>query len=303
MQDKHTQKKGLIVAAHGRRGSLEDSPGHHIPYLIRGRQLNVVCGDVVNWHFTEDQSIAVITEIQARKNSLERQPPNGAKKEILAANLTMLAAVCATEPDPDWFLIDRFLCSAELMGCQPLVVLNKKELMPTESEYRNTLVDYENIGYQVLYVSAKENSGIEELHQTLSGQIAILVGQSGVGKSSLINRLAPEAEITTQAISSATHEGRHTTTASAMHDLPNGGRLIDTPGVRDFIPAIPESATIQNGFREFLEHAAKCKYSNCLHLREPSCGVKLAVDSGTISNRRYESYKRLFNIVREQYTY
>ena len=298
MADSQSLKTGLIIAAHGRRGMLESAPDNDIPYLIQGRQLNIVCGDVVEWQFSEDRSIAVITGLQARKNSLERQPPYGNGTEILAANLTMLAAVCAIEPEPDWFLIDRFLCSAELMNCRSVLVVNKTELLPDDSALEAPLADYEKIGYEVLQVSAREDSGIDALRQALSSQVAILVGQSGVGKSSLINRLVPDAEITTRKISSATQEGRHTTTASAMHPLPDGGRLIDTPGVRDFIPAIPESAIIQNGFREFRRPAAHCKYSNCLHLREPSCCVKQAVDSGEISQRRYESYKRLFNTVK-----
>ena len=303
MAENNQQKTGTVVAAHGRRGMLEIAQGERIPYLIQGRQLSAVCGDVAHWQDSEDGSIAVITDLQNRANQLERQPAHDTRTETLAANLTMMVVVCAAEPEPDWFLVDRFLCSATLMNCQPLLLMNKTELLDKEAAPLEHLSEYERIGYPVLRVSAEKNSGITALREQLSGHVAILVGQSGVGKSSLINCLVPEADISTQAISTATQEGKHTTTASAMHDLPNGGRLIDTPGVRDFIPAIPELTAIQVGFAEFEQPAGRCKYSNCLHLREPSCGVKQAVESGEISKRRYESYKRLCNIVKGKPAY
>jgi ribosome biogenesis GTPase len=196
--------------------------------------------------------------------------------------------------------VDRYLCTGELMGCRLLLASNKSDLAEHEHNHVTMLRDYEHIGYPCLSVSAQTDRGIDTLHETLHDQTGILVGQSGVGKSSLINRLVPDADIAVGAISNSTQEGIHTTTASAMHDLPGGGRLIDTPGVRDFIPAIPEPKFVQAGFPDILAATDQCRFNDCRHLREPDCGVKRAVQNGTITQRRYESYKRLLRTVTGQ---
>lgn len=297
MSELQTTGTARVIAAHGRRGVLETNQVDQLPYLVKGRNLKVVCGDQVDWVSDDDGALAVITDIAPRTNALERQPPGRPGKEVLAANLSMMIVVCAAKPEPDWFLIDRYLCTGELMGCQLLLANNKSDLDEHERVKETMRREYEPIGYVCLSVSAQQNRGIDKLLGALHDQTGILVGQSGVGKSSLINRLVPDANIAVRAISASTQEGKHTTTASEMHDLPNGGRLIDTPGVRDFVPAIPEPISVQAGFPDILAAAEQCRFSDCRHLREPDCGVKIAMRNGTVTQRRYESYKRLLRSV------
>lgn len=298
MNKKQITHTGLVVAAHGRRGQLRSEDGTRMPYLVSGRRLHVVCGDRVSWHFEDQGAKALITAILERRNALERQPVGRPKKEILAANLTQLMVVCAPKPEPDWFLVDRYLCSGALMDCKQILIVNKTDLEETnEPEYQAALQEYKHIGYTCIELSADQNKGMDVLRQSLINETGILVGQSGVGKSSLINRLVPDAEIAVGLISAATEEGTHTTTASALHELPDGGRLIDTPGVRDFIPAISEARTVQTGFPEIVATADQCRFADCQHIREPDCAVKAAVENGEIFPRRYESYKRLLRTV------
>jgi ribosome biogenesis GTPase len=297
MTERQTKRSGLIIAAHGRRGRLETESGDRLPYLVQGRRLRVVCGDRVDWGFDDQGKLAVITGIAPRTNALERQPPGRPGSEVLAANLSLMIVIYAPTPEPDWFLVDRYLCTGALMGCRLLLACNKSDLVDQKRPAVAIQDDYERLGYACLSISAKTNHGIDTLRNSLHDQTGILVGQSGVGKSSLINRLVPNANIATGPVSASTQEGTHTTTASAMHDLPDGGRLIDTPGVRDFIPVIPEASSVQSGFPEIVAAAEQCRFSNCRHLREPQCGVKDAAQSGAISLRRYESYKRLLHTV------
>lgn len=290
--DSETQL-GLVIADHGRRGVLETPECQTIPYIVRGRKRRVVCGDIVTWAFDTSEDVAIVSDILERKNVLERRPPgNSSTTEILASNLTCMAVVCAAVPAPDWFLIDRYICAGELMGCGIIIVANKADV----SEMGSVNLDgYSNLGYTCLITSATTGLGITKLRAALSGQSGILVGQSGVGKSALINALCPGADTTVGSISAATAEGKHTTTASSMRSLPGGARLIDTPGVRDFIPAFRDASLVQSGFREISDVSGDCRFSNCQHLREPDCAVKTAVANGSIERRRYDSYKRVIN--------
>ncbi len=288
-------RTGLVTAAFGRRGLLETDAGITIGYLIRGRRLRVVCGDHVEWEPDAHRNGAIVTGIRPRTNKLERVSPDRPAPELLAANLTCIAVVFAHLPETDWHLVDRYLVAGELMGCRALLVDNKSDTSTrdTDASRAGEISVYRELGYSALSVSAKTGDGIDALVDALRNEIAVLVGQSGVGKSSLINRLVPGADIVVGELSAANDEGTHTTAASAMHRLPGGGRLIDTPGVRDFIPSIGESSRLQLGFPEIRARADRCRFANCRHLREPDCAVKRAVADGGISPRRYETYKRL----------
>jgi len=297
MADRRPTNTGRIIAAYGRRGKLETRSGDRFSYLVQGRRLRVVCGDRVDWVPDDQGELAIVTRILPRTNALERLPAGRPGTEVLAANLDLIIVVCAPRPEPDWFLVDRYLCAGALMGCRLLLASNKSDLPEHERNHEAMLEEYRKTGYAYLPVSALTNRGIERLREALHDRIGILVGQSGVGKSSLINQLVPDADSSVGVISAATQEGTHTTTASVMHDLPGGGRLIDTPGVRDFVPAIPDPASVQAGFPEILAAADQCRFSDCRHLREPDCGVKIAVQNGAITQRRYESYKRLLRAV------
>jgi ribosome biogenesis GTPase len=284
---------GRIIASYGRRGILDPGDGSSRRYVLKGRKLKVVCGDLVNWAEQKDSHEALVHAIEPRRNVLER-PDSSGRGELIAANLDRLLVVLAPAPEPDFFIADRYLCAAEIMGATGLIVWNKTDLDPDLPE---ELAVYERLGYEVLTVSCELANGIDKLANYLKDGINMLVGQSGVGKSSLINALVPDADVVIGELSQANSEGRHTTTASYMHDLQAGGKLIDSPGVREFAPLIRDPQFVQSGFREISGHADSCRFNNCQHTREPDCGVKNALARGEISARRYESYKRLYNNV------
>jgi len=271
---------------------------------MSGRQLRAVCGDRVDWARPKDHSDALVIRILPRDNELSR-PDRRGRKEILAANISQLIVVTAAVPKPDPFLVDRYLAMAELMDADARLVYNKTDL-----EIPGEVIDlqvYSAIGYPVHVLSAKTEQGLDELVHALREQTSILVGQSGVGKSSLINAILPGLDIATSEVSSATGEGKHTTTASVLHHLSSPatpelpiakpGEIIDSPGVRDFAPSPVPARDVVLGFREFAHPAQQCRFNNCMHLREPDCGVKAAVSAGEVSARRYESYKRLVRLM------
>jgi len=291
-----SSKTGLVIAAHGRRGMLETTEGSALPYIVRGRHLQVCCGDHVHWQAFADGDPVVVSGTAPRMNQLNRQPPRGSKPETIAANISHLIVVMAALPLPDLFITDRYLCAAHLMGVQAAIVWNKADLAALpETE----LAVYSRLGYRLFPVSAVTGTGLDALLGWAGQCVGLLVGQSGVGKSSLLNRLVPGSDTATGQLSAANDEGRHTTTASIMYRLENGGRLIDTPGVRDFVPAIPDPRDIAHGFIEIGTTGRDCRFADCSHLREPDCAVSAAVLKGTIDNRRYESYRRLMNLANQ----
>lgn len=288
-----SSKAGLVIAAHGRRGILETAEGSALPYVLRGRHLLVCCGDFVHWQAYSADDPVVVSGIHARRNQLSRQPSRGSKPETIAANISHLVVVMAALPLPDLFITDRYLCAARLMDAEAAIVWNKVDLAALpEAE----LASYAAIGYPLFPVSAVTGSGMEALLDWSGTGVSLLVGQSGVGKSSLLNRLVPGSDTATGRLSTATDEGRHTTTASIMYTLEGGGRLIDTPGVRDFVPSIPDLRDIAHGFIEIGTTGRDCRFADCSHLREPDCAVSAAVQKGLIDGRRYESYRRLMNL-------
>ncbi len=291
-----SSKAGLIVAAHGQRGILQTTTGERLPYLVRGRSLRVCCGDHVTYSTAAVGQRALITAIAPRHNELQRLASHGTAPESIAANLSHLLVVLAPQPVPDFYLADRYLCAARLMGAHSAVVWNKADLAPDSTDNLQT---YARLGYPVFSTSAATGAGIAPLQAWTGDGTAALGGQSGVGKSSLMNALGPAVEVATAALSVASREGRHTTTAAVLHPTPGGGRLLDTPGVRDFVPAIPAPRDISRGFVEIDDYAARCRFNDCSHLRESHCAVQEAVARGEIDPRRFESYRRLVNLVRQ----
>jgi ribosome biogenesis GTPase / thiamine phosphate phosphatase len=286
----------LVVAAHGRRGIVAQADGTRLPFMMRGRQLRVYCGDRVRFAPAAPGEPVVIEQIAPRDNELQRLSGRGGQPETIAANVTHLVVVMAALPMPDLYLTDRYLCAARLMGAASALAWNKSDVAgPPAAE----LALYESLGSPVFAVSATTGDSIAALRAWIATGTGILVGQSGVGKSSLLNALVPGADVLTGEISLSSDEGRHTTTASVLHPLPGGGGLVDTPGVRDFAPAIPERTAISRGFIEIEEHGRQCRFTDCSHLREDHCAVQEAVAAGAIDPRRYESYRRLMNLVRQ----
>lgn len=286
-----TELSGLVVAAHGQRGVVELADGSRQPYLVKGRRLRVLCGDRITARRRESDAL-LVTAVQPRTNTLARVARRNEVIEVLAANLTRMLVVCAPQPPPDLFLLDRYLCAAELMGVAAVLVWNKCDLEPAPAP---RLTRYSSLGYLLVTVSARTGAGLAKLVALLDGEIGALVGQSGTGKTSLINALAPEAAAAVGGLSASGRAGRHTTTAVLMYRV-GTGRLIDTPGVRDFIPALDARQRLETGFREFAKIAHLCSFANCRHLAEPACAVRAAVAAGDIDQRRYDSYRRLCRI-------
>lgn len=291
MQPIHAQ----VIATFSRRMRVRLPDGSEAEARIKGKRLRPVCGDQVEIEAIPDEDEWLITRIIERHNALTRPNTRG-RAEVLAANVERLIVVAAPSPLPDWFIVDRYLAAAESMGIAAAVVYNKTDLGEAPAA---VLSDYENANYPVLTCSAANGAGIEDVGKLVGDSIAIIVGQSGVGKSSIINGLMGGEEQRTAGISTKSGEGRHTTVNSVLLDLPGGGHVIDSPGVRDFAPAIESESRVVHGFREIDRAAHDCRFANCRHLQEPGCAVKAAVEDGSISARRYESYRRLLRLTRE----
>jgi ribosome biogenesis GTPase len=294
MTNETDEQDAQVVATYGRRLELSLGGQERVPARVKGRRLRPVCGDRVTASRIAAEDEWLITSVRPRDNELTRPDLRG-RTEVLAANVTVLVIVASPLPRPDWYIVDRYLCAAELMGVKAIVVYNKTDLEQAGDE-RPALDDYARIGYPVVVTSAETGDGLERLRALLHGETAIFVGQSGVGKSTLINQLSAAAEHRTADISRKTGEGKHTTVNSVLRRLEGGGAVIDSPGVRDYAPAIDAADRVVAGFREIEQTGHNCKYSNCRHLREPGCAVKSSVESGEISPRRYESYRRLLRL-------
>lgn len=291
-------RDGRIVASHGRQVTVESDAGERHTCRLHGRRLDAVCGDAVRWGYAapgDDQG--TVYEVLPRRTLLERLDSLG-RTEPVVANLTQLVAVVAPQPLPDWFVVDRYLAGAEWSGLAALVTVNKSELQGAGA-LDEELANYGAIGYPTVRCSTRADPGTAALATHLAGATSVLVGQSGTGKSSLLNALVPEARAVTQEISAATEEGRHTTTTAALHRLSSGGSLIDSPGVRDYAPALPTVREVGTGFREIHAAAAGCRFQDCLHDTEPGCAVRAAVQSGAIRPRRFESYRRLVALAKD----
>jgi len=206
--------------------------------------------------------------------------------------------VIAPEPAPQEGLIDRYLVAAEYLNIKPVVVCNKSDLLDAESAHawQSRFSVYEDIGYELLMTSTKQAHGLDQLHHKLKGNVSILVGQSGVGKSSLINCLIPDKAARVKVLSEQITQGQHTTSHSELYHLPdNGGDLIDSPGVRDFRLGHLDRHTIEQGFTEFRPFIGKCRFSDCKHTNEPECALLAAVENKQIRKQRLESYQTIIS--------
>lgn len=288
------QQQCRVIGAYSRRMTLQMEHHGEIEARIKGKKLKPVCGDLVIAEPIHNEPEWLITEICPRTNELTR-PDNRGRTDILAANVDCVVAMAAIEPEPDWYIIDRYLAAAEIMGAEGIVVLNKTDLRALSEITKSILDDYVSCGHEVIQCSATTGVNLDKLLRAMSGRISIIVGQSGVGKSSVINKIIRDGAQRTGTLSDSTGEGRHTTVNSVMLALPEDGAVIDSPGVRDYAPSIENAQDVNHGFREIRNRSQDCRFANCIHLREPNCAVKSGVEEGEISARRYESYKRLMN--------
>lgn len=289
---------GRVIASHGRDAVVVDDSGRQTPCRLQGRRLAVVCGDRVRWiRASTEGATGLITEVLPRSTLLARINQRG-ESEAVAANLSQLITVVAPMPVPDFGLCDRYLAAAEWAGLKACIVANKSDIADSSGALA-TLDDYVRIGYPVVRASKRAADGGRELALRLAGETSVLVGQSGVGKSSLINLLVPGVHARVDEVTRATESGRHTTSTSSLYGVPTGGELIDSPGVRDFAPPLPAPREIAGGFREIAAAAPRCRFADCLHAREPDCAVLASADQGEISARRLASYRQLLELARE----
>ena len=300
MSDDAAEVAARVIESFGRRVTVETTDGATLPAELFGKRLTCVCGDEVTIRPPSRASgdVAKVVTVAPRRSTFARTDSRG-RTEPLAANLSLLAVIVAPEPVPDPYIADRYLAGAALAGISGIVVANKTELPSAAgAEFQACVSEYEAAGYEVLRLSAHVTDTVAPLKSRLEGAVAMLVGQSGMGKSTLTNALAPESSRPTRTISESTGEGRHTTVSTALFRIPGSGELIDSPGVRDYAPPPVEDSQVQVGWPEILALAPHCRFNNCLHLREPGCAVTDAVVANRIPPRRYESYKRLINIIR-----
>ena len=288
---------GTVITHHGRELIVHDDTGNTFNCQLRQNLGTIVCGDRVVCECIDPDSTpktAVVIALAERRNMLQKSGFGG-KAKAVAANIDQVIIVCSLVPPPNSYLIDRYLVAAENLPATPIVVINKIDLLDDQNEYIVNDINsiYETIGYRVLETSATQITGIDELQSVLAESTSILVGLSGVGKSSLVKDLLPDIEIRIGEISEASREGRHTTTVSTLYSLPTGGNLIDSPGVRDFSPVNLDREEILNGFIELKPYRGKCKFANCSHTNEPGCAVTEALENGEISEQRVNSFRKM----------
>jgi ribosome biogenesis GTPase len=284
---------GTIIAAHGRH-YLADVDGEKFQCVTRGKKTNVAVGDIVHLVQTSNDQ-AVIEKIAERTTLLYRSDQY--KSKLLAANITRLFIVIATEPGFADDLVSRSLVAAEAAGIEAHLILNKtdvEELLPRARERAGV---YAALGYPVHEVSARANPehALATLQPLLAGQSSIFIGQSGMGKSSLINLLVPDADIAVREISAALDTGKHTTTFTRLYWLPDGSAIIDSPGFQEFGLYHLSEGMLERAFVEFKPYLGGCKYYNCRHLAEPQCAVLTAVAEGKIARHRHELYGQLLH--------
>jgi len=283
-----------VIAAFGRHLLVRDAAGTERRARPSGRKLVIVCGDRVSCREDRAHNEVLIEEVLPRRTLLARSNLRGVSEPVVA-NITQVVVVVAPLPAPDFFIVDRYLCAATAAGIAGTLAVNKSDL-ETNQIAEQEIAAFAAAGYAHLTCSARQASGLGALRSALGNAVSVLVGQSGVGKSSLVAALLPDAAVTTGELMRE-EEGRHTTTASRAYlltpGLASGGTLIDSPGVRDFAPAVDQLDARTLGFPEVARLAPGCRFQDCSHMQEPECAVISASEAGELSARRYESYRRM----------
>jgi ribosome biogenesis GTPase len=289
--------EALVLVSYGSQGVVLLPDGERIRCKFRRNVGRPYCGDRVLVGRADEASL-VVEKILPRKNYFVRTDERQ-RQHITAANLDQALIVIAPRPLPSRDLLERYLLAVHSLNIEPIIVLNKTDLPVADDETAagatvlTHMEDYQSLGYTVIRTSCKTAPGITELEPILKDRTSILVGQSGVGKSSLINQLLPDLDIQTGALSSATGKGTHTTTSTILYQFTGGGHLIDSPGVWEYGIWKLDNYELCAGFLEFDEWAGQCKFNNCVHATEPGCRIKQAVAEGHILDWRFQSYLRL----------
>ena len=288
------EQHGLVISHYGQQLDIEALEGAAKGQLFRCFQRSnldpLVTGDEVIWQSGEPLGV-VVAGLERR--SVLKRPNNFNELKPVAANIDYIAVVIAPFPEAHYNLIDRYLVAAELMHCRPLLLLNKIDLI--DDSNRQLLADmlllYADLGYTTLQVSSKKLQGLEQLQHILAGNNSVFVGQSGVGKSALVNALLPGINTLEGELSTGETKGRHTTTSARLFHLPGGGNLIDSPGIREFGLWHVDQQQLLQAFVEFRPFLDGCRFRDCKHDREPGCQLRTAVENGAISPQRLASYQ------------
>ncbi|HIF47906.1 ribosome small subunit-dependent GTPase A [Candidatus Thioglobus sp.] len=280
---------GLVITRYGQRLLVEAESGEMFQCTGRRNIELSVAGDQVIYQ-TTDNGEGVVTALLARENSLVRS------QKLIAANIDELWLVVSIEPHYQFELIDRYLVVAENANLPINIVVNKIELSSDIDKVKRDFSMYESAGYNVSYLSVNEKINIAEFKSQLNDKTHIFLGQSGVGKSSLINELIPDLNLRVNEISTKSKLGKHTTTNTTLYHIPSGGDLIDSPGIREFKLDELTDKEILSGFKEFKPFIGQCKFRNCAHIKEPKCAIKTAVESGDIHPLRYANYLELIGL-------
>jgi len=304
--------KGLVVSHFGTFVEVEpegDVEGAHSA-LVDNEETNVRChfranigsivtGDVVVWRLGKD-GYGVIEAVLPRESLLSRPDPRGKLKPV-AANIDFIVLVVTPEPTPSSILIDRYLVAAELQDIDVKILLNKTDLLTesNQADIEALLANYERIGYEVMRSSVVMSEGLVVLKERLDNHISAFVGQSGVGKSSLVNSLLPGVDIKVAELSVGSKLGRHTTTNARLFHFPDGGELIDSPGIREFGLWHLSPDRVIEGYRDFQEHIGRCRFRDCKHDREPGCALQVAVENGEVSKQRFDNYFTIVDLLEQ----
>jgi ribosome biogenesis GTPase len=299
--------KALVYKSTGSWYLVKNEAGEEFKARIKGKfkidditSTNpIAVGDAVEVNKEDGEESIVITKIHDRKNYITRQSPhNKHLQHIIASNLDQ-AVLFATlkNPKTSTGFIDRFLVAAEAYHVPVIIVFNKSDLYKTKEleNFERLKILYETIGYPVYSMSVNENTGVEQVKDLLKDKVTLISGHSGVGKSSFINLILPDNLLKTQEVSGWSGKGLHTTTFAEMYDLPFGGRIIDTPGMREFAMMDIEPELLSHYFPEMRDLLNDCRFNNCVHIEEPGCAVKKAVEENKISYERYANYLNILD--------
>ncbi|MDH4611856.1 small ribosomal subunit biogenesis GTPase RsgA [Pseudomonas sp. BN102] len=291
------EQTGLVIAHFGVQVEVEALEGEQAGQIVRchlrANLPTLVTGDRVVWRDSNQGSGVIVAQLP-RSSELCRPDMRGVLKPV-AANVDQIVIVFAPLPHPHANLIDRYLIAAEHAGIHPLLLLNKADLV---DEQNSAMLDdllgvYRHLGYPLLEVSARQGGGMEDLMTRLDGHISVFVGQSGVGKSSLVNSLLPGVDTRVGALSELTGKGTHTTTTARLFHFPGGGELIDSPGIREFGLGHVSRDDVEAGFIEFSDLLGTCRFRDCKHDREPGCALLKALEDGRVHPQRMASYRHI----------
>lgn len=296
--------EGIVLSRFGKQADVENQQGTIYRCHIRRTLPAIVTGDNVIFRVSQnlDQKTGIIEGVHPRRSLLSRPDIYDGLKPV-AANIDQVFIVCAPLPALSLNVIDRYLVSCEAMQLHPIILLNKVDLLDDEmqAEYVEMFDIYRTIGYEVVFVSSYTETGLATLQSYLKDKITIFAGQSGVGKSSLLNAILPDlaAPILVNDVSDLSGLGQHTTTSSRLYRLETGGSVIDSPGIREFGLWHLSRETITQGYREFHDYLGGCKFRDCKHLDDPGCLIREAVALGKISEVRYDNYHRILESAKE----